>query len=158
MQDFLLEKIFVNEATDQYQQKRYDYLIEDISNSENTHFFSPMTQEVLANDLQNVSSVLFYDFAKRFISALSCGFVHIDVTCIIIDSLLTKRFIYKNDPYLMKALAVIVFLLKDEGIMEAKTIYEVLRKVEQKGKTVHEYEFFKVYKSLFFKEGDDPKK
>jgi hypothetical protein len=114
-----------------------------------------MTQEVLADELTDVPSVLFYDFAKRFISTMSCGYVHIDVTCIIIDSFLTKRYIYQNDPYLIKALAVIVYLLKDEGIMEAKTIYEVLRKVEQKGKTVHEYEFFKVYKSLFFPKGDD---
>lgn len=65
---------------------------------------------------------------------MSCGYVHIDVSCIILDALLTKRFLEKNDPYLIKALAVIVFLLKDEGVLEAKSLLDVFKTIEKKGK------------------------
>ena len=89
-----------------------------------------------------------------YINRVSCGYVHIDVTSIIIDQLLTKRYIDKNEPYLIKSLAVITVLLKDHGISEAKSIQEIFKVIEKKAKTeIHEFEFFKVYKSLFLKDG-----
>lgn len=86
---------------------------------------------------------------------MSCGYVHIDISCIILDSILTKRFVEKNDSYLIKSLAVIVFLLKDEGISDAKSIIDIFKTIEKKGKSIHEFEFFKTFKSLFVK-SDDP--
>ena len=132
-------------------------MLEDISNGDNRNFFIPLEQDVIAKekDLQDPNKLLLYDYIKTFISSMSCGYVHIDVSCIILDALLTKRFLEKNDPYLIKALAVIVFLLKDEGVLEAKSLLDVFKTIEKKGKQVHEYEFFKTFKSLF-KHPDDP--
>jgi len=67
----------------------------------------------------------------------------------ILDALLTKRYKYTNDSYLIDSLAVVTVLLKDHGISEAKSIVDVIRVIERKAALdVHEYEFFKVFKGL----------
>lgn len=74
--------------------------MEDIGNGENRYFYSPVTEKV-AHALKNPSKVVIYDFIKKFIERVSCGMVHIDVSCIIIDALLTKRYRQRNDPILI---------------------------------------------------------
>jgi len=71
------------------------------------------------------------------------------VTCIILDALLTKRYKNKNDIYLIDSLAVITVLLKDHGMSEAKSMFDVIRVIERKAATeIHEYEFFKVFRGM----------
>lgn len=38
---------------------------------------------------------------KKFIERVSCGMVHIDLSKVIIDALLTKRYRHKNDKLLI---------------------------------------------------------
>ena len=79
--------------------------------------------------------------------------MHIEVSSIILDALLTKKYKCKSDKYLTRAFAIIVVLLKDHGVKEAKSTIDVLRIVEKKAKTeIFEYEFFKLFKFLHIDE------
>jgi hypothetical protein len=80
-----------------------------------------MTEEELDKTFDDPVDALLFNFIKKFNSRLSSGFVHIEVTCIILDSLVTKKNKMRNDLYLVKALAVVTKLLKDHGIMEAQS-------------------------------------
>ena len=63
------------------------------------------------------------------------------------DALLTKKNKQKGDRYLPISLAVVTVLLKDYGMMEARSYYDVQKIIEKKAKTeVYEYEFFKLFK------------
>ena len=71
------------------------------------------------------------------------------MTCIILDAILTKKYKNPNDTYIVKALAVVTVLLKNHGLMEAKSFMDFKRVLEKKAKTeIFEYEFFKLYKDL----------
>lgn len=79
--------------------------------------------------------------------------MHIDISCIIFDAILTKRYKVKSDNYLIRALAIILVLLKDHGIKEAKSAQDVLRIIEKKAKSeIFEYEFFKKFKDIHMDE------
>ena len=94
-----------------------------------------------------------FDFIKKFISRLSVGFVHIEVSSIIIDALLTKKYKCRSDRYLTRAFSIIVVLLKDHGVKEAKSTIDLLRIIEKKAKTeIFEYEFYKIFKFLHIDE------
>ena len=52
-----------------------------------------------------------------------------------------------------RALSVIIVLLKDHGIKEAKSTIDVLRIIEKKASTeIFEYEFYKLFKFLHIDE------
>lgn len=112
-----------------------------------------MDQDQLNLVFEDPPDALIYNFMKNFIARLSCGYVHVEVSSIIIDALLTKKHKVKNDLYLVRALAVIFVLLKDHGIKEAKSASDLIRVVEKKAKTeIFEYEFFKLFKHVHFDE------
>ena len=77
-------------------------------------------------------------------------YIIIDVSTIILDSLLTKRHLEKVDNVLINALACIIVLLKDHGMKEVASIIDVFKIIERKGKTeINDYEFFKLFKTTF---------
>lgn len=124
------------------------YITEDINSGDNRFFFSPVT-ETMGEVLQNPARVVMFDFIKRFTERVSCGFVHVDVSCMVIDALLTKRYRHKNDSVLIAALATITVLLRDHGMAEANSVMDVIRCIERNAATeIHEYEFYKVFRSL----------
>ena len=107
-----------------------------------------MTQNQLNETFDEPSDALLFNFIKSYGSRLSCGFVHIEISCIIIDSLLTKKYKQRGDLFIPVSLAVIVLMLRDHGLMEAKSYWEFQRIIEKKAKTeIYEYEFYKLYKS-----------
>jgi uncharacterized membrane protein YhfC len=124
------------------------YITDDINNGDNRYFFTPVS-EAMGAVLQNPADVVMFDFIKRFIERVSCGFVHVDVSCIVIDALLTKRYRHKNDSVLLAALAAVTVLLRDHGMAEATSVMDVIRCIERNAATeIHEYEFYKVFRSL----------
>lgn len=105
---------------------------------------------------------------KNYIERLSTGYAHVNVSIMIWDALLTKRYKEKNDLYLVWSLSVLTVLLRDEGLMPqfkrgevhkerkpinsdyCKNVYDLVKLLENKAAThVHEYEFFKNFKALF---------
>ena len=143
--------IFTDEShdADEYQQKKFRELAEDVLDGSNRNFYYPMDQVQIDETLNSKSDALLFDFIKKFINRLSIGFVHIEVSSIILDALLTKKYKCKSDKYLIRALAVVVVLLKDHGIKEAKSAIDVIRVIEKKGHSeIFEYEFYKFFKGI----------
>jgi len=131
------------------------YITEDINSGDNRFFFSPVT-ETMGEVLQNPAHVVMFDFIKRFIERVSCGFVHVDVSCMVIDALLTKRYRHKNDSIIVAALAAVTVLLRDHGMAEATSVMDVIRCIERNAATeIHEYEFYKVFRSLAGPKNED---
>jgi hypothetical protein len=131
------------------------YITEDINNGDNRYFYAPVT-ETMAAVLQDPADVVMFDFIKRFVDRVSCGFVHVEVSCMVIDALLTKRYRHKNDSVLIAALATVTVLLRDHGMAEATSVMDVIRCIERKAATeIHEYEFYKVFRSLAGPKNED---
>lgn len=107
--------------------------------------------------------LLFFDFVKQFIQRMGCGFTHVNIISIIWDALLSKRYRYKNDPYLVKSLAVMVAALKTKIMPQfqaygerdpmdteyVKNMVEFTRLIETHGHSINELEFFEKFKELF---------
>mmetsp|Transcript_881 Transcript_881/g.1081 ORF Transcript_881/g.1081 Transcript_881/m.1081 type:complete len:217 (-) Transcript_881:174-824(-) len=135
--------------------RRADNLREDALAGDNRYFLVPMPKDVADSVLKNGNEVVLYDYIKRFIERLSTGFVSLEITKIIIDALLTKRYKVPNDAMLIQALCVIVFLLRDDGIYEAESLIDVFRVIERKALTeIHEFEFYTTFRNLFAPKGD----
>lgn len=150
LSNHLTDNVFSKDqhAKDAYQQKKYVELIEDVSEGQNSFFVHPMTQLQLNEIFDEPSDALLFNFIKRYASRLSVGFVHIEISSIIIDSLLTKKYKQRGDLFIPISLAVITVMLKDHGLMEAKSYWEVQRIIEKKAMTeIYEYEFYKLYKA-----------
>ena len=70
------------------------------------------------------------------------------------EALFTKRYKQPNEFMLVQALCVIVFLLKDDGILEAENILEVFKIIERKSlKEIHQFEFFVTFRNLYAQDG-----
>ena len=130
-------------------QRKAGHIREDMSHGDNRHFFYPLSTETVDNVLSLDSNLLLHDFIKQYIDKLSCGYAHLDVSQMIIDALLTKRYKEKNDRTLIRSLSVITVLLKDHGMAEAQSMYDVIKVIERKAATaIHEYEFYKLFRGL----------
>ena len=110
----------------------------------------------MAEVLQNPAKVVMFDFIKRFIERVSCGFLHVDASCIVIDALLTKKYRHTGDTLLTQALAVTTVLLRDYGMAEANSVMDVVKCIDRNAaKEIHEYEFFKTFKAVVGPENDE---
>ena len=144
--------------------------MEDIQVGDNRNFYFPIslrTEQAFINEPQKV---LVFDMIKSFIEKLSCGYVHVRVSCIIWDALFTIKHKEHKEMYLIFALSIITVLLKNEGILPSysqteldkpqdqriplsnnycSTIYDLIKLIEKKGSSnIHEFEFFKKYQEI----------
>ena len=144
-----------NANADNQLKRKMQYIVEDIKSGDN-HYFKLSSAANPEQVLKNPSKVVFYNYLKKFIERVSCGLVNIDVSKIIIDALLTKRYCHKNDKLLIQAVAVMTVLLRDHGIMEAESVMGILKCFEKHAANeIHEFEFYKYFKTMILEQNEE---